>query len=133
MAGAEAKAALVGGPVLSGVDATRPTAGVLRIANTGAAQNTPIPESLRGLFVSIAPIGASIQGGFSRAAAAPSVTSNATGTALQNTNAATGVTVGDGRTLECIIPDGATFFCWIASAAAGFTEIYVSEMLAKVR
>lgn len=135
MAGAEGKAALVAGPVLSGrlnADGADLTEGVARITCAGGSEFVAIPPRYAQggacMFLTIRAVGCSVQAGFSRGAAAATVTSNATGTLLAP-NAAAGATIGQDTSVDWIIPAGSTFLNW-RSSGAGFLEVNVSERLA---
>jgi hypothetical protein len=134
MAGAEAKAALVKGPLLSTSVAGTPEQmdGVGGILNTGASQSIAIPERFRGGFVSLQCVGASCQFGFSRAPAAPTIVQNQAST-FGTTNAARGYTLPQEVERSYQIPDGVNWLTWISSSAAGNLEIYFSEVLALLR
>lgn len=131
MAGAEAKASLVRGPVSSGRANSAGDDfldGVGAAANTGASQNMAIPAKHRGKFCSMRVTGASCDVSFSKGAA-QTLVANAVGT-LEAPNAQTGYPIPQDGALDIIIPPDATHVNWIASGAAGYFKIYISEILA---
>lgn len=131
MAGAEAKASLVRGPVLSGransvgddfLD------GVASQVNTGAAQSIAIPTKYHGKFCAVSISGAGCRGGFSRGGAqAPTLTAAGT---LEAPNVASGVSIPQDGSREWIIPPGVSHWNWISTAPAGNLELFIAEVLA---
>jgi hypothetical protein len=100
--------------------------GVHRVAVSGAAQNFPLTEAMRGkfLYFAVDADGTSL----TKVQVAAAVTAQAL--AVDATTGITaGVTVPAGQFIDRLLCDGATHLCWIGDAAGGFVEFYVSERL----
>jgi len=123
MSVAQEKAALAQGPIIAS-DATGLT-GVARYTLSGSSESAAIPTSLRGKWLNIYTSGFDVQFGFSRAAAAPTLTANATAN-LGTGGTSVGASLPGSAWTSVLVPAGATFVVWIGTAGATI-EFYCSE------
>jgi hypothetical protein len=100
--------------------------GVHRVAVSGAAQNFPLTEVMKGKFIYFAVDADGTALTKVQLAAAISAQALAVD-ALTGITA--GVTVPAGQYLDRLLCDGATHLCWIGDFAGGFVEFYVSERI----
>jgi hypothetical protein len=99
---------------------------VHRVAVSGATQNFPLTEVMKGKFLYFA---VDADGTALTKVQVAAATSAQTIALDATTGATAGVTVPAGQYLDRMLCDGATHICWIGDAAGGFVEFYVSERL----
>lgn len=101
--------------------------GVYRIAVSTTAASYAIPVAMRNNFVRIQSVTANSQVAISTGTAGQTLVINQA-SALGTGHAAAGASVLAGSFIDGIMPKGATFLNVVADAA-GFIELYVSEVL----
>lgn len=98
--------------------------GVHRVAVSGATQNFPLTEAMKGKFIYF---GADADGTALTKVQVAAATSAQTIAIDATTGVTAGLTVPVGTFIDRKLHDGVTHLCWIGDAAAGFVEFYVSE------
>lgn len=103
--------------------------GVLRVGVTAASQAIPLAEDIRGKFVRAAyagPAGSDVQ---TASGISTSVLTRNPASLPLTPSAASGLTLGVGDKVEGILDGNDTHLILIGSAAGGFLELFVSEVL----
>lgn len=101
--------------------------GVHRIAVSTTAASFALPRAMRNNYLRVAAVGCNVQVATSSGAAGQTLVYNQA-SALGTGNVAAGATVPNGTFVDGIVAGNATFLNVVADAA-GFIEVYVSEVL----